>query len=102
MQMVVLLNNFEHANELLEGKNGKAKNFGDIHYYDDMDIIMWSNAFKIEKILGMRTFWDLQQNQDIQKDEKWQEQMIALEQRVCEREEFKAVASFHHLILRKK
>lgn len=102
MQMVVLLNNFEHANELLEGKNGKAEKFGDIHYYDDMDILKWSNNFKIEKILGIRTFWDLQQNQDIQKDEEWQKQMLAMEQRVCNKEEFKAVASFHHLILRKK
>lgn len=102
MQMVVLLNNFEHANELLEGKNGKAEKFGDIHYYDNMDILKWSDDFDIEKILGMRTFWDLQQNQDIQKDEKWQKQMIAIEQRVCEKEEFKAIASFHHLILRKK
>lgn len=102
MQMVVLLNNFEHANELLEGKNGKAEKFGDIHYYDNMDILKWSDDFDIEKILGMRTFWDLQQNQDIQKDEKWQKQMIAIEQRVCEMEEFKAIASFHHLILRKK
>ncbi|AJG99809.1 SAM-dependent methyltransferase [Clostridium beijerinckii] len=102
MQMVVLLNNFEHANELLEGKNGKTEKFGDIHYYDDMDILKWSNDFEIEKILGMRTFWDLQQNQDIQKDEKWQKQMIAMEQNVCERDEFKAVASFHHLILKKK
>lgn len=102
MQMVVLLNNFEHANELLEGKNGKAEKFGDIHYYDNMDILKWSDDFDIERILGMRTFWDLQQNQDIQKDEKWQKQMIAIEQRVCEMEEFKAIASFHHLILRKK
>lgn len=101
MQMVVLLNNFDHANELLDGSNGKAENFGDIHYYDDMDIIKWSNDFQIEKILGMRTFWDLQQNQDIQKDEKWQKQMISMEQRVCEREEFREIASFHHLILRK-
>ena len=51
MQMVVLLNNFEHANELLEGKNGKAEKFGDIHYYDDEDILKWSNDFEIEKIL---------------------------------------------------
>jgi len=102
MQMVVLLNNFEHANELLEGKNGKTEKFGDIHYYEDMDIVKWSNDFKIEKILGLRTFWDLQQNQDIHKDEKWQKQMIAMEEMVCEREEFKAIASFHHLILRKK
>ncbi|EHJ00528.1 Methyltransferase type 11 [Clostridium sp. DL-VIII] len=102
MQMVVLLNNFEHAKELIEGKNGKAEKFGDIHYYDDMDILKWSSDFKIEKILGIRTFWDLQQNQEIQKDEEWQKQMLAMEQRVCDKEEFKAVASFHHLILRKK
>lgn len=102
MQMVVLLNNFEHADELLEGKNGKAEKFGDIHYYDDIDILKWSDDFKIEKILGIRIFWDLQQNQDIHKDEKWQKQMIIIEQKVCEREEFKAIASFHHLILRKK
>jgi ubiquinone/menaquinone biosynthesis C-methylase UbiE len=101
-QMIVLLNKFDHANELLDGSNGKTENFGDIHYYDDMDIIKWSNDFQIEKILGMRTFWDLQQNQDIQKDEKWQKQMLDIEQRVCEREEFRAIASFHHLILRKK
>jgi len=31
-----------------------------------------------------------------------QKQMIAMEQRVCEIEEFKAIASFHHMILRKK
>lgn len=101
IQMVVLLNNFDHANELLNGSNGKTERFGDIHYYEDMDIIKWSNDFQIEKILGMRTFWDLQQNQDIQKDENWQKQMLAMEQRVCEREEFRAIASFHHLILRK-
>lgn len=93
MQMVVLLNNFEHANELLEGKNGKTEKFGDIHYYEDMDIVKWSNDFKIEKILGLRTFWDLQQNQDIHKDEKWQKQMIAMEEMVCEREEFKQLFS---------
>jgi SAM-dependent methyltransferase len=102
MQMVVLLNNFEHANGLLEGKDGKAEKFGDIHYYEDLDIVKWSDDFTIEKILGIRTFWDLQQNQDIHKDEKWQKQMIDMEQKVCEKDEFKAISSFHHLILRKK
>lgn len=102
MQMVVLLNNFEHANELLDGKNGHAQNFGDIHYYDDEDILKWCDEFAIEKVYGSRAFWDLQQNQDIQKDEKWQSEMIAIEKRVSELEEFKAIASFHHLLLRKK
>lgn len=101
MQMVVLLNNFEHANELLEGKNGHAQQFGEINYYEDSDILEWSDKFRVEKILGMRAFWDLQQNQEIQKDKTWQEQMLKIELKVSELEEYKAVASFHHIILRK-
>lgn len=102
MQMVVLLNNFEHANELLEGKNGHAQQFGSINYYEDIEILKWSDKFKIEKILGVRAFWDLQQNQEIHKDMIWQEKMFQIEFKVCELEEYKAIASFHHIILRKK
>ncbi|MDF2884645.1 MAG: Methyltransferase type 11 [Clostridiaceae bacterium] len=102
MQMVVLLNNFEHANELLEGKNGHAQKFGMINYYENKELLEWSDKFELEKILGMRTFWDLQQNQEIQKDEAWQEQMLEMELKVSELEEYKAIASFHHVILRKK
>ncbi|ADL50050.1 class I SAM-dependent methyltransferase [Clostridium cellulovorans] len=102
MQMVVLLNNFEHANELLAGKNGHAQQFGTINYYKDKEILEWSNKFEIEKILGMRTFWDLQQNQEIQKDETWQENMLEIELKVSELEEYKAIAFFHHIILRKR
>lgn len=101
MQMVVLLNNFEHANELLEGKSGHAQQFGNINYYLDTEILKWSDKFKIERIMGIRAFWDLQQNQDIQKDKTWQEQMLQMELKVSELEEYKAIASFHHVILRK-
>ncbi|MBU3144493.1 class I SAM-dependent methyltransferase [Clostridium sp. CF012] len=102
MQMVVLLNNFEHANELLEGENGHARQFGAINYYEDTNILEWSDKFKIERILGMRAFWDLQQNQEIQKNNTWQERMLEIELKVSELEEYKAIASFHHVILRKK
>lgn len=102
MQMVVLLNNFQHANELLEGKNGYAQKFGAINYYEDKELLKWSDKFELERILGMRTFWDLQQNQEIQKDKIWLEQMLEMELRVSELEEYKAIASFHHVILRKK
>lgn len=102
MQMVVLLNNFEHANELLEGKNGHAQKFGMINYYENKELLEWSDKFELERILGMRTFWDLQQNQEIQKDEAWQEQMLEMELKVSELEDYKAIASFHHVILRKK
>ena len=38
MQMVVLLNNFDEANNLLDGSNSQAQQFGTINYYDDSDI----------------------------------------------------------------
>jgi len=102
MQMVVLLNNFEHANELLEGKKGHAQKFGTINYYEDKELLEWSDKFEVEKTLGIRTFWDLQQNQEIQKDKEWQEQMLEIEIKVSDLEEYKSIASFHHIILRKK
>lgn len=102
MQMVVLLNKFEHANELLAGKNGHAEQFGTINYYEDTNIMEWSDEFELEKILGVRTFWDLQQSQEIQNDKKWQEQMLEIESKVSEIEEYKAISFFHHVILRKK
>lgn len=102
MQMTVLLNNFTHANELLDGKNGISPEYGEICYYEDDELTKWAPGLKIDKILGMRTFWDLQQSQEIQKDETWQEQMMALEQRVSEIEIYKNIAFFHHVFLRKK
>ena len=101
MQMVVLLNNFKHANELLDGKNGNAEKYGAINYYNDVDIIRWADGLMIYKILGQRTFWDLQQNQNIQSDNEWQNDILEIENRVAELDEYKAVAFFHHVILKK-
>lgn len=101
MQMAVLLNNFESANDLLDGKDGVASQFGVIRYYDDSDIVKWCEGLAVSKVYGIRTFWDLQQNQEIQEDAAWQEKMLEIETRVSEIEEFRAIAFFHHLILRK-
>lgn len=101
MQMAVLLNNFDSANALLNGENGSAEKYGTINYYDDSDIFKWSDKFEAERILGQRVFWDLQQNQEIQQDEQWQKRMLELEHRVQDVDEFRNVAFFHHLILRR-
>jgi len=101
MQMVVLLNNFEHASELLDGKAGESGQYGAIHYYEDSDIEKWCHDLKITKTLGMRTFWDLQQNQECHKDAGWQEKMLQMEHRVEDVEEYKQIAFFHHLTIRK-
>ena len=102
MQMVVLLNDFEHAQSLLDGNDGMTSMFGAIRYYEDSDIEKWCPELMITKTLGMRTFWDMQQNQENHKDEEWQDKMIDIEMRVSDVEEYKAIAFFHHLIIEKR
>lgn len=101
MQMAVLLNNFEHANALLDGESGVTSRYGTINYYEDGELTRWAPGLTVKKVLGMRTFWDLQQNQELHTDREWQQNMKALESRVADREEYKSVAFFHHLILEK-
>ena len=102
MQMVVLLNSFDEANSLLDGHNSNAQQFGKINYYDDKDIIEWCDGFTLQETYGLRTFWDLQQNQEIQKDEDWQKKMIDIEMKVSQNPDFQKIAFFHHLIFEKR
>lgn len=102
MQMVVLLNDFEHAHSLLDGNDGMTSKFGAIHYYQDSDIEKWCSQLKITKTLGIRTFWDMQQNQEIHKDMDWQNKMVEIEMRVSDMKEYKDVAFFHHLLIKKQ
>lgn len=101
MQMVVLLNDFEHAHSLLDGNAGASSQYGAINYYEDSDVEKWCPELKIMKTLGMRTFWDLQQNQEMHKDVSWQEKMLEVEGRVAEIDEYKQIAFFHHLLIEK-
>lgn len=101
MQMVCLLNNFEEANNLLDGKNSSAQKFGIINYYKDEDVLNWCNKLKLKKTYGLRTFWDLQQNQEIQNDSEWQKNMLDIEIRVSENNDYQNIAFFHHLIFTK-
>lgn len=101
MQMVVLLNDFDKAHDLLDGKDSTASKYGTIHYYDDSDLQKWCKDFTLTKTYGIRTFWDLQQNQDIHKNAEWQNKIVNIEMRVAEIKEFQDIAFFHHLILKK-
>ncbi len=100
-QMAVLLNDFDHANALLDGENGRSAEYGAIRYYADGDLTAWCHALRIESVRGLRTFFDLQQNQEIQRDPAWQERMFRLEWRVAEREPYRSAAFLHHIILRR-
>ena len=101
MQMAVILDDFEKANAILDGKDSTASKFGTIRYYEDNDITKWEPQITISDILGIRTFWDLQQNQQKHGDEAWQEKMLQLELRVSQMREYKNIAFFHHLLLKK-
>lgn len=101
MQMAVLLDDFEKANAILDGKNSTASKFGTIRYYEDNDITKWEPQLTISANFGLRTFWDLQQNQQKHGDEDWQEKMMQLELRVSQMQEYRDIAFFHHLLLKK-
>ena len=102
MQMVGLLNNFDEANNLVDGHNSNAQQFATINYYDDCEIAKWCDGFTLQQSYGLRTFWDLQQNQEIQKDDEWQKKMIGIEMRVSQNPDFQRIAFFHHLIFEKR
>ena len=89
---------FEHAYSLLDGNDGMASKYGAIHYYEDTDIEKWCPELVITKTLGIRTFWDMQQNQEIHKDADWQDKMVEIEMRVSDMNGYKDIAFFHHLM----
>ena len=101
LQMAVLLNRFDHAGELLDGGDGSSAQFGAIRYYETEDLLRMCPCFTITAVHGLRTFWDLQQNQEIQKDPDWQKDMLALERRCADLEPYRSVAFLHHILLRK-
>lgn len=74
------VNDYEHAHSLLDGNAGMAFKYGAICCYEDADIEKWCPDRAITKTLGMRIFWDMQQNQEMHKD----------------------IALFHHLMIEKR
>ena len=79
-----------------------ASKYGVIHYYEDTDIEKWCPELSVVKTLGLRTFWDMQQNQGIHEDADWQEKMVEIEMRVSDMDGYRDVAFLHHLTIEKK
>lgn len=102
MQMAVLLDDMGKAHELLDGNDSAASKFGKIRYYEDDMVTGWCRELDLVDCMGIRTFWDLQQNQEKHDQEQWQDEMMRLELRVCRMEEYRAVAFFHHLLFSKE
>ena len=97
MQMAVLLDDMDKAHALLDGENSAASKFGAIRYYEDNMVSEWAPSLQLTDSYGIRTFWDLQQKQEKHELEEWQDEMVKLEMRVSQIEEFRNIAFFHHL-----
>ena len=83
-------------------KTARRLKFGAIRYYEDADLPEWGKTLKIDKVYGIRTFWDLQQDQEKRAREDQQEKMAALEVRVSQIPAYRDIAFFHHIILSRK
>lgn len=103
MQKAVFENSLDEAIYLLDGGRVKVMNFGEVNYYDINDIKQWigDKDISIEKILGVRTFWGLQQNNDVKYGQDWQEKMYKLEMKVADIKDYLNIAFYNHIILRK-
>ncbi len=101
MQKVVFENNIDEAIFLLDGGAINVINFGQVNYYNTKDIMEWAEDIAIEKVLGIRTFWALQQNNESKNDPNWQEKMFEIEMKVSDLDNFINISFFNHVLLRK-
>ncbi len=98
MQKAVFDYDIEAVKTLLNGGVNTSRNFGEIKTYEDTDLLI--NDFTIDKCYGICALYGLQNN-EIKYKNGWQETMLDIETIVSEKEEFRSIAFFHHLILKK-
>lgn len=100
----VLKDNPKSALELLNNSFDNAQNmFGNRDTYDNNFLLELAVDFGLtcENILGIRTFFALSSNNRIKYTDEWYENMLELEMKVCNIDEYKNIAFFNHLIFTK-
>lgn len=101
MQKAVFEYNVDDAMKLLENENVESVNFGTINEYENSELEEYCKGMlKFDKIYGLRMFYALQRN-ELKTGEDWLNNMIKLECKAEEVPEFRDIAFFHHVILRK-
>jgi len=102
MQKVILENKIDEAINLINNGKVESVNFGLINEYDNSELeIYCEGKLVIDKIFGLRTFYSLQKN-ELKSDPNWISNMYKIECLVEEIPEYREIAFFHHIILRKK
>ena len=98
MQKAIFDYDISAVKALLSGNNNISKNFGEIKDYEDENLLI--NGLSMDKCYGICAFYGLQDNK-IKHHKDWSETMLDIEMSVAEVEEFRNIAFFHHLILKK-
>lgn len=93
----------EAALGLLEDSNNENSMFGKRDTYSNDYLIkqVSKRGLSLEDRFGLRTFFGLSSNNDKKYSKKWYDNMLALEMKTCNLEEYKNIAFFNHLIFRK-
>lgn len=101
MQKAVFDYDIDEALDLLHNGNASSVNFGTINVYENSELEHFCNgAFQIDKAYGIRMFFALQRN-ELKNDTDWISNMYRLECAAEEVPEFRNIAAFHHIILKK-
>ena len=89
---------------MLDPRTNDVSNYlGTQYLYSNSYIIELVGRYdgKVERVLGMRTFWALGQNNSVKYTDNWYENMLALERRAADMDEYRQVAFYNHLFIRK-
>lgn len=99
MQKAIFDYDINAVKSLLDGQNNTSKKFGEIKIYKDNDLLV--SDLLIDKCYGICAFYGLQNNK-IKYQKNWLENMLYIEMSVAELEEFRNIAFFHHVLLKKQ
>jgi len=102
MHKAVFEYKINEALELINNGNAVSVNFGVINEYDICELEKYCEGyFEIDKIYGVRMFFALQRN-ELKMESDWISKMYKLECTAEEIPEFRNIAYFHHVILKRK
>lgn len=101
MQKAVFECDADGALALINGDGALSVNFGTVDEYDSSELEKYSDGLLVmEKTYGLRMFYALQPN-EVKNSDDWIEKMYNLECAASEIEEFRNIAFFHHVILKR-
>lgn len=98
----VFKNDPKKALELVDkNANDKSNYLGTQYIYSNDDVKEWAKKYgvQIKKTLGMRAFWALGQDNSVKYSDDWYSDILTLENKVSNIDEYKNASFLNHLLL---